>query len=241
MIVVALLAACLPHGALGAGTADLVTSYLLESDGQSYPLTRQWARAFSDGSNGWIVCVEAAGAHCAELRAFHTGEVLALRGMAAWPADVRALTAGLWPVLSARVNLTSGLVSSWPIGGPGRDETRLVATGAWAREGRRFGWSPTLAVVSATGWTGSGHFGATVMLDGTEVVEGTWALEITLCRAGGACQPLVSRGALRTTPAAAVLRAAHPCPQRGESGSRAPLCLADGTVLDDAGAAGGTP
>ncbi len=241
MIFLALLAGCLPHGALGAGKVEGAVGYLLESEGRSYPLTQQWARAFSDGSNGWLVCLEAEETHCVELRAFPSGEVLVLRGVESWPEPLRVLTTGMWPMLSARVQLSDGLVSSWPIGGSGRGQSRLVATGPWTREGRAFRWSPTLGVASPDGWTGSGTLDGSVVLKRAEVVEARWVLDVSVCRPGGACETWATRAALRRSEVSSPVRSAVPCPQRGESESRAPLCLADGTVLDGVGGARGTP
>ncbi len=229
----ALLIGCLPHGAVGR-YADLeATRYDLTVDAEApEALTVQYARAFADGSAGWLVCLES-GPACVELRSFPTGEVITTRGSSALSEAAQAKLGAIWPLLSPRVDTDPRLVTSWPIAQLGRSRIRVVATGGWQRRGAAWQWSPALALTGDAPLRADGRLDATVSLDEAGTVEASWALVMPVCGPEGACETWLSAGRLvRRDDAPA--RAAVPCPQHAEDASRAPLCLADGTPIEDA-------
>lgn len=232
----ALLIGCLPHGALSR-TSDLgATRYELTVNAEpAEPLTLQYVRAFADGTAGWLVCLERESA-CVELRSFPTGEVVTTRGTSALPIASQAKLAAIWPLLSPRVDADPRLVTSWPIAQLGPSRLRAVATGGWQRRGSAWSWSPALTLNHDAPLRAEGRLDATVQLDEAGTVEASWALVLPVCRAEGACESWRSAGRL-TRRDSAPARAATPCPQHGEDPGRAPLCLADGTPIEDASGA----
>ncbi len=229
----ALLIGCLPHGALGRADAVQATRYALTvNDGAPEWLTLQYVRPYADGSAGWLVCLEA-NQECAELRSFPTGEVLTTRGASRLPVAAQAKLAAVWPLLSPRLDTDPRLVTSWPLAQLGRTRIRSVATGGWTRRGQAWQWSPSLALNHEAPLSADGRFDATLIANADGLLEASWALVMPVCRAEADCQDWISAGRIvrrDTAPA----REVAPCPQHGEDASRAPLCLADGTLLDDA-------
>ncbi|GDX83709.1 hypothetical protein LBMAG42_55200 [Deltaproteobacteria bacterium] len=229
----ALLVGCLPHGAVGRYAELEATRYELTVNAEPPEwLTTQYVRAFADGSAGWLVCLELESA-CVELRTFPTGEVLTTRGASALSAVAQAKLGAIWPLLSPRIDADPRLVSSWPIVQLGRSRLRVVATGGWQRLGAAWQWSPTLALNHDAPLRADGRLDATVHIDGAGTVDASWALVLPVCGPDGACESWLSAGRLNRRDGVSA-RKAVPCPQHGEDPSRAPLCLADGTPIEDA-------
>ena len=235
-----LLCGCLPKSAALRADEAPGTRFLLEvpAGGEQISVDLQFARAFSDGSNGWLVCVgESTSNRCAELRSFPTGEVLTVRGMARLGLPL-GVTAALWPLLSPAVKRQSDAATSWPIEGESWRSTRILAGGAWQREGPAWRWAPTLTVSGSGGAvSGTGTLDARVILHSGGLREAAWTFEFSMCTADAPCRELASAGRLARI-GEAPPRAVAPCASADESQARAPLCLADGTVVSDPGGGG---
>lgn len=233
-MILALLAACLPHGAASRPAAEAY-AYTLQLGEAPYRLTRQYVRTFEDGSDGWLVCVAPTAAptdeNCAELRTFSTGEVLVVRGWLAWPAPLRVATVGLWPVVSPRVDTAEGFVAGWPAGKVGRDAVRLVGRGPWTRSGSDWAWAPAVSLSGPAPWTLRGTYTADLRLDRGDLARGAWRLGGEVCDVAGACRAVDSVGRLDRAGVTAP-RDVAPCPDAEVAPSRAPLCLGSAR-LDD--------
>ncbi len=186
------LSACLPHGAVGGGgRADAQAwTFTLEE----VPSTRcegrlslHYAEAFRDGSVGWLVCMDGGGGavvadDCVELRAFPSGEVLEVRGLAGTPG--LALHDLLWPVLSPALGRDDGNLS-WPLYAGPRDTRRTVANGRWTGGPSAWNLEATLDDNDPE-LTSSGEFSAALVLSRGRLASASWRARRDAC-AGAEC------------------------------------------------------
>lgn len=235
-MILAVLLGCLPHGAVSRGEDVQAVVYELRwadapAEAPALHLSRQYARSFSDGTSGWLVCLEEPG-RCAELRAFPTGEVVQVRGTGAWTAEERGRLAAVWPVLSPRLEREPELYTGWPAGPMTHATVRFVAQGGWQRDRADWSWKATVESQGLSAATVRGTIEATARVERGELVSATWSAALPWCAPGGGCVPWGSAGSL-TRVGTATHRPLVACPQRGEDERRAPLCLADGTAVAD--------
>ena len=203
-------------------------AWKIESNGRSLVVTRQFARSFRDGSNGWLFCVEGSQG-CTEMRAFPDGTVLTLAGLDRLAEADRADLVAAWPLLSPRVDADPDLLSSWPLGRDGAVIARVSARGGWRRSAGELSWT---AILGAPGAKESGELAATVQIDGVGTKSAAWHVRYERCGADGACPQLERTGSLDRLVEPRPAQVVTPCPGQADP-ARAPLCLADGTVIAD--------
>ncbi|MBM4365515.1 MAG: hypothetical protein FJ102_04825 [Deltaproteobacteria bacterium] len=193
---------CLPHGAMGGGGRDEARAYDIEvSDDQGLAcvtrLSLHYAEEFRDQSLGWLACLHPAKAdpdpsQCVELRAFPTGEVLELRGLAEWPALARLDL--VWPMLSPAIR-EGAVMTSWPLYAGPFQPARVVASGRWWREGELYGWRATLEANDPS-LVLAGEVEARLSVRGGAVQGAEWNARRSAC-AGDDCVYWTSAGRLR--------------------------------------------
>lgn len=220
--------ACLPHDSLGRAAEAPALAWRIRTEGREHTLTRQFARAFRDGSQGWLYCLDNSST-CAELRAFPEGEILSLAGLDLFSEADRADLLAAWPLLSPRLEPEPDLLSSWPLGHAGRVVERVAARGGWRREGAQYRWR---AKLGRAGAYEAGEIDATLTVDGTGSRSGTWTMRFERCESPDNCRVLSRSGELERLEERRPRRTFAPCPE-GPDPARAPLCLADGTRIAD--------
>jgi hypothetical protein len=225
---------CLPHGALGTADQAPAVGWRIESGGRTLVLTRQYARAFRDGSNGWLFCLDGTD-RCTEMRAFPDGQVLTLHGLDTLGEADRAELLAVWPLLSPRLDTTEGLLSSWPMGHRGRVQERVGARGGWTKTAGAWKWE---AALGHAGVFDRGELGATVEVDAAGTRSARWDIRLAWC-VDEDCGELRRSGRLVRLETAFARRAVEACPG-GVDPARTPLCLAEGRIVaDDPGATAG--
>jgi len=167
-----------------------------------------------------------------ELRSFPTGEVVQVRGVGAWPAKDRGRFAVLWPLLSPHLDRDPGLYTGWPVGPVTHANVRLVARGGWAGAGKAWTWSAPVVSQGLSAASLAGKVDATVHLQAGQLHDATWTASLPWCVASGECVEWAAAGTI-TQAGPAPARDVRPCPQHGEDPSRAPLCFAGGSPIDD--------
>lgn len=231
-----LLLGCLPPTSLSRGDQlkalryDLTLGPDAAGNASTQELTRQYVRTFRDSTSGWLVCLETAGV-CVEVRSFPSGAILAIRGASHFAPETRGALVALWPLLSPWIGKTERFVTSWPLAT--RGSLRSLGRGPWRREGNLWAWSPSVTLNTDVPNQPSGRLDATLVLDADGTRWASWSLNLPMCRAENDCRVLASVGSL-TRRGHAAHRGVAPCAGYGADVARAPLCLADGTVIDDA-------
>ncbi|MBM4389512.1 MAG: hypothetical protein FJ090_00190 [Deltaproteobacteria bacterium] len=193
---------CLPHGAMGGRGREEARAYDIEvSDDQGLAcaarLSLHYAEEFRDQSIGWLACLHPPGAapiasECVELRAFPTGEVLEVRGLAERPALARLDL--LWPMLSPAIG-NGAVITSWPLYSGPSQPVRVVASGRWSREGDQHAWRATLEANDPS-LVLAGEVEARVSVGGGSVRQAEWNARRSAC-AGDDCVDWTTTGRLR--------------------------------------------
>ena len=165
----------------------------------------QYAEAFRDGSLGWLACVYALDqapdpAACAELRAFPTGEVLEVRGLAQAPGLARLDL--VWPMLSP-TPVEPSTILSWPLYADAREARRVVAQATWTRDGARWALAATLGDTDP-GLDLTGTVRADLGVDREGVADAVWTASRRACALDD-CVAWSSRGSLRRVEPSATL------------------------------------
>ncbi len=229
----AVLLGCLPRTSLSRGDELESLRYDLSlgpaGKESTQELTRQYVRTFRDSTSGWLVCLEAESV-CVEVRSFPDGAILAIRGASHLAPETRGALVALWPLLSPWIRTNERFGTSWPLTTLG---LRAYGLGPWRREGNLWAWSPRVTLNTDIRNQPAGHLEATLVLDADGTRWASWSLNLPMCLAENDCRVLASTGSL-TRRGHAAHRAVAPCAAYGADSARAPLCLADGRVIDDA-------